>query len=40
MPNTALEINRLEEAKKHVLFHHNPQNTDGYITLAKKDTKS
>lgn len=27
----------LDSAQKHILFHHNPQNTDGWITLAKKD---
>ena len=27
----------LHAAQRHVLFHHDPQNTDGYITIAKKD---
>ena len=27
---------RLEEARHHILFHHNPQNSDGFITLCKK----
>lgn len=28
---------QLDAAKHHVLFQHNPQNTDGFITIAKKD---
>lgn len=28
---------RLDAAEKQLLFHHNPQNTSGWITLAKKD---
>lgn len=28
---------RLEEAKRHILFQHNPKTSDGYITLAKKE---
>jgi len=28
---------KIEAAKHHVLFQHNPQDADGYITLAKKD---
>ena len=31
---------KLDAAKHHVLFHHNPDNTDGYITIAKKDRKT
>ena len=27
----------LEEAKRHILFQHNPSTSDGYITLAKKE---
>ena len=27
---------RVEEAKRHILFQHDPQTSDGYITLAKK----
>lgn len=27
----------IDEAKHHVLFQHNPQDTDGYVTIAKKD---
>ena len=30
---------KLEAAQHHILFHHDPQNTDGYITIAKKDAK-
>lgn len=30
----------LDEARKQVLFHHNPQNTSGWITLAKKDPQT
>lgn len=32
--NLATNINAMEQQ---LLFHHNPQNTDGWITLAKKD---
>ena len=28
---------KLDAAKHHVLFHHNPEDTDGYITIAQKD---
>lgn len=27
----------VDAAKEHILFHHNPQSTDGWITLAKKE---
>lgn len=27
----------VDAAKEQILFHHNPQNTDGWITLAKKE---
>lgn len=27
---------KLDAANHHILFHHDPQNTDGYITIAKK----
>lgn len=30
----------LETAKRHILFHHDPRNTSGWITLAKKDPQS
>ena len=33
-------MDNLALAREHVLFHHNPENTDGYITLAKKDTET
>ena len=28
---------KLDAAKHHILFHHDPQNTDGFVTIAKKD---
>lgn len=31
---------KVDAAKHHILFHHDPQNTDGYITIAKKDSRS
>lgn len=31
--NTAL---KLTQAKDHILFHHNPQSSDGFVTLCKK----
>lgn len=31
---------KLDAAKHHVLFQHNPQNAKGYITIAKKNTKT
>lgn len=39
--NLAVRLNdvsseRLEQAKRHILFQHDPQTSDGYITLAKK----
>lgn len=34
--NSNLAI-RLDAAEEQLLFHHNPQNTSGWITLAKKD---
>lgn len=30
----------IDAARHHLLFHHNPQNTDGWITLAKKDPQT
>lgn len=29
---------KLDAAKHHILFQHNPQDTDGYITIARKDS--
>lgn len=31
---------KLDAARHHILFQHNPQNADGYITIAKKDRLS
>lgn len=31
---------KLDAAQHHILFHHDPQNTDGFITIAKKDSRS
>lgn len=31
---------QVDAAKHHILFQHNPQNTDGYITIAKKDSQT
>lgn len=31
---------KLDSAKHHILFQHNPQNTDGFITIAKKDSRT
>ena len=31
---------KLETAQKHILFHHDPRNTDGWITLARKDPQT
>lgn len=28
---------KLDAAQHHILFHHNPQTTDGFVTIAKKD---
>lgn len=30
---------KLDAAQRHVLFHHDPQTTDGFITIAKKDVR-
>lgn len=30
----------LDAAKSHILFQHNPQNTDGFITIARKDSQT
>ena len=37
MKNSSNLAMRLDAAEKQLLFHHNPQNTSGWITLAKKD---
>lgn len=31
---------KLDAAKHHILFQHNPQDTDGYITIARKDSQT
>lgn len=31
---------KLDAAQHHILFHHDPQNTDGYVTIAKKDSRT
>lgn len=31
---------KLDAANRHILFHHNPQDTDGFITIAKKDAST
>ena len=30
----------IDAAKRHILFHHDPRNTSGWITLAKKDPQT
>lgn len=30
----------IDAAKRHILFHHDPRDTDGWITLAKKDPQT
>ena len=37
MKNSGNLAVRIDAAAKQLLFHHNPQNTSGWITLAKKD---
>ena len=37
MKNSSNLAIRIDAAEKQLLFHHNPQNTSGWITLAKKD---
>lgn len=37
MKNSGNLAVRLDAAQQQLLFHHNPQNTSGWITLAKKD---
>lgn len=37
MKNSGNLAVRLDAAEQQLLFHHNPQNTSGWITLAKKD---
>lgn len=31
---------KIDAAQHHILFHHNPEDTDGFITIAKKDSRS
>lgn len=33
-------MDNLALAREHILFHHNPELTDGYVTLAKKDSET
>lgn len=37
MKNSGNLAVRIDAAEQQLLFHHNPQNTSGWITLAKKD---
>ena len=37
MKNSGNLAERIDAAAQQLLFHHNPQNTSGWITLAKKD---
>lgn len=39
-PESFYDSSMVEEAKRHILFHHNPKNTQGFITLAKKDART
>jgi len=40
MQNAGNLAQKLDAARHHILFQHNPQNTDGFITIAKKDRLS
>lgn len=40
MKNSGNLAVRLDAAAQQLLFHHNPQNTSGWITLAKKDPQT
>lgn len=40
MKNSSNLAIRLDAAEKQLLFHHHPQNTSGWITLAKKDPET
>ena len=40
MKNSGNLAERIDSATKQLLFHHNPQNTSGWITLAKKDPQT
>lgn len=40
MQNTGNLAEKLDAARSHILFQHNPTNADGYITIAKKDRRS
>ena len=40
MKNSGNLAVRIDAAEKQLLFHHNPQNTSGWITLAKKDPQT
>lgn len=40
MQNAGNLAEKLDAARSHILFQHNPSNADGYITIAKKDRRS
>lgn len=40
MNNRGNLAENIDAAKRHVLFHHDPSNTKGWITLAKKDPQT
>lgn len=40
MQTTGNLAQKVDAARHHILFHHNPQNADGYITIARKDRKN
>lgn len=40
MQNAGNLAEKLDAARSHILFQHNPTNADGYITIAKKDHRS
>ena len=40
MNNRGNLAEKLDAAQNHILFHHDPQTTDGYITIARKDSLS
>ena len=40
MYNSTSLAEKLDAAKHHILFQHNPQNADGYITIAQKNSQT
>lgn len=40
MTNHGNLAENIDAAKRHILFHHDPRNTDGWVTLAKKDPQT